>query len=79
MPEVLIEPYKHGNGRPPYPLNTVFRIQCLQQWNSLSDLVAEDTLYETTPIRRFTHLSLDHAISDHTTIMIFRNLLDAIS
>ncbi|WP_290701018.1 IS5 family transposase [Amphritea sp.] len=76
--EVLIEPYypKRGNGRPPYPLSSMLRIHCLQQWYSLSDLAAEDALYETTPMRRFSQLSLDHAIPDHTTIMNFRHLLE---
>ena len=76
--EILIEPYypKRGNGRPPYPLSSMLRIHCLQQWYSLSDLAAEDALYETTPMRRFTQLSLDHAIPDHTTIMNFRHLLE---
>ena len=37
--EAVIEPYypKPGNGRRPYPLITMLRIHCLQQWYSLSD------------------------------------------
>lgn len=35
----IIEPYypKAGQGRRPYPLMTMLRIHCLQQWYSLSD------------------------------------------
>lgn len=76
--EMLIEPHypKRGNGRPPYSLSSMLRIHCLQQWYSLSDPAAEDALYETTSMRRFAQLSLEHAIPDHTTIMNFRHLLE---
>lgn len=76
--EALIEPYypKRGNGRPPYPLSSMLRIHCLQQWYSLSDPAAEDALYETASMRRFAQLSLEQAIPDHTTIMNFRHLLE---
>lgn len=72
----LIEPHypKVGNGRRPYPLETMLRVHCLQQWYNLSD--AEDSLYEIASMRRFTHLSLDRAIPDHTTVMKFRHLLE---
>lgn len=78
MLEELIEPYypKRGNGRPPYLLTTMLRIHCLQQWYNLSDLAAEDALYETSSIRRFAQLSLEHAIPDRTTILNFRHLLE---
>jgi len=47
----LIEPHypKVGNGRRPYPLESM---------------------------RRFSHLYLDQAITDHTTVIKFRHLLD---
>lgn len=37
--EGVIEPFypKPGKGRRPYPLPTMLRIHCLQQWYSLSD------------------------------------------
>lgn len=43
----LIEPYspKAGNGRPPYPLETMLRIHLLQNWFALSDPVMEEALY----------------------------------
>lgn len=74
----VIEPYypKVGNGRRPYPLMTILRIHCMQQWYSLSDPAMEDALYEIASMRLFAGLSLDGAIPDHTTIMNFRHLLE---
>lgn len=42
----IIEPYypKAGQGRSPYPLMTMLRIHCLQQWYSSSDLAMEEAL-----------------------------------
>ncbi len=77
--ETIIEPHypKPGNGRRPYPLSTMLRIHCLQQWYSLSDPAMEDALYEIASMRLFAGLSLDKAIPDRTTIMNFRHLLEA--
>lgn len=74
----LIEPCypKAGNGRRPYPLESMLRVHCLQQWYNLSDAATEDSLYEIASMRRFSHLSLDRSIPDHTTIMNFRHLLE---
>ena len=74
----VIEPVypKAGNGRRPYPLDTMLRIHCMQQWYSLSDGAMEDALYEITSMRLFAKLSLDQAIPDRTTIMNFRHLLE---
>ena len=67
---------KVGNGRRPYPLETMLRIHCMQQWYNLSDGAMEDALYEIVSIRLFARLSLDQAIPDRTTIMNFRHLLE---
>ena len=74
----VVEPYypKAGNGRRPYPLETMLRIHCMQQWYALSDEAMEDALYEIASIRLFAHLSLDGSIPDRTTIMNFRHLLE---
>lgn len=74
----VIEPFypKAGNGRRPYPLETMFRIHCMQQWYNLADEVMEDALYEVASMRQFARLSLDRAIPDRTTIMNFRHLLE---
>ena len=47
----VIEPIypKVGNGRSPYPLDTMLHIHCLQQWYTLSDGAMEDALYEIAP------------------------------
>ncbi len=76
--ESVIEPHypKAGNGRKPYPLPTMLRIHCMQQWYSMSDPAMEDALYEIASMRLFAGLSLDGAIPDHTTIMNFRHLLE---
>ncbi len=76
--ESVIEPHypKAGNGRKPYPLPTMLRIHCMQQWYSMSDPAMEDALYEIASIRLFAGLSLDSAIPDHTTIMNFRHLME---
>ncbi|MBE0170314.1 transposase, partial [Klebsiella michiganensis] len=74
----VIEPVypKAGNGRRPYPLETMLRIHCMQQWYNLSDETMEDALYEIACMRQFARLSLDKAIQDRTTIMNFRHLLE---
>ncbi|HDY7992682.1 TPA: IS5 family transposase [Vibrio vulnificus] len=76
--ESVIEPYypKAGNGRRPYPLPTMLRIHCMQNWYNLSDPAMEDALYEIASMRLFAGLSLDKSIPDHTTIMNFRHLLE---
>ncbi|OZG41228.1 IS5/IS1182 family transposase, partial [Aeromonas sp. A35_P] len=62
----VIEPVypKAGNGRRPYPLDTMLRIHCMQQWYNLSDGAMEDALYEIASMRLFAKLSLDQAIPD---------------
>ena len=74
----VIEPVypKAGNGRRPYPLDTMLRIHCMQHWHNLSDGAMEDAFYEIASMRLFAKLSLDQAIPDRTTIMNFRHLLE---
>jgi IS5 family transposase len=73
----VIEPFypKADNCRRLYPLETIFRIHCMQQWYSLGDEAMEDALYEIASMRQFAQLSLDKAIPDRTTIMNFWYLL----
>jgi IS5 family transposase len=49
----VIEPFypKAGNGRRPYPLETMLRIHCVQHWYNLSDGAMEDALYEIASMR----------------------------
>ncbi|MDK3166364.1 MULTISPECIES: transposase, partial [Aeromonas] len=64
----VIEPFypKAGNGRRPYPLETMLRIHCMQHWYNLSDGAMEDALYEIASMRLFARLSLDSALPDRT-------------
>ncbi|MFQ0151418.1 transposase, partial [Klebsiella pneumoniae] len=52
---------KAGNGRRPYPLETMLRIHCMQHWYNMSDGAMEDALYEIASMRLFARLSLDSA------------------
>lgn len=75
----LIEPVypKPGNGRRPYPLETMLRIHFMQQWFSLSDPAMEEALYDIASMRRFAGLSLTRgSVPDETTILNFRHLLE---
>jgi IS5 family transposase len=77
----LIEPhYPKGSpagGRPPLPLERMFRIYCLQQWYSLSDPAAEEALYDSLTMRGFAGVSTDaDIIPDETSILNFRRLLE---
>jgi IS5 family transposase len=77
--EALIEPHypKAGGGRRPYPLATMLRIHCLQQWYGLSDPAMEEELYEIASMRQFARLSLSRGtVPDETTILNFRHLLE---
>jgi IS5 family transposase len=77
----VIEPhYPKGSaagGRPPLPLERMFRIYCLQQWYNLSDPGAEEALYDSLTMRRFAGVSTDEdVIPDETSILNFRRLLE---
>jgi IS5 family transposase len=77
----LIEPhYPKGSpagGRPPLPLERMFRIYCLQQWYNLSDPGAEEALYDSITMRQFAGVSTDaDVIPDETSILNFRRLLE---
>lgn len=79
--EAVIEPHypKMGpqGGRRPFPLPVMLRIYCLQQWYSLSDPGAEESLYDIQSMRAFAGLELGRdAIPDETTILNFRHLLE---
>ena len=64
-------------GRRPFPLATMLRIYCLQQWYNLSDPGAEEALYDIQSMRTFCGLELGRdAIPDETTILNFRHLLE---
>lgn len=77
----LIEPrYPKGSpagGRPPLPMERMFRIYCLQQWYNLSDPGAEEALYDSITMRQFAGVrDDDDVIPDETSILNFRRLLE---
>ena len=77
--EALVAPHypKAGGGRRPYPLATMLRVHCLQQWYGLSDPAMEEELYEIASMRQFVGLSLSRGtVPDETTILNFRHLLE---
>lgn len=77
--EALIAPCypKAGNGRQPVGLPIMLRIYFLQHWFNLSDPGAEDALYESAVLRRFSGVDLGRAAApDETTILNFRHLLE---
>jgi len=77
----LIKPHypraSPAGGRPPLPLERMFRIYCLQQWYNLSDPGAEEALYDSITMRQFAGVSTDaDVIPDETSILNFRRLLE---
>jgi len=77
----LIEPHypkaSAAGGRPPLPLERMFRIYCLQQWYDLSDPGAEEALYDSITMRQFAGVHTDaDVIPDETSILNFRRLLE---
>jgi IS5 family transposase len=77
----LIEPYARGahqalGGRPPFAVETMLRIHCLQLWWNLSDPAMEEELHERPLYRRFADLDGSPRMPDETTILRFRHLLE---
>ncbi len=77
----LIQPHARGahqalGGRPPFPIETMLRIHCLQLWWNLSDPAMEEELHERPLYRRFAGLDGAARMPDETTILRFRHLLE---
>jgi IS5 family transposase len=77
----LIQPHARGahqalGGRPPFPIETMLRIHCLQLWWNLSDPAMEEELHERPLYRRFVGLEGVARMPDETTILRFRHLLE---
>ena len=64
-------------GRPPFELQMMLRIDCLQQWFGLSDMGAEEALFELVIYREFVGLSGTDRIPDRVSILRFRHLFEA--
>ena len=55
--DVIAPYYPEGkNGRPPFALETMLRIHCMQQWFTLSDLAMEEAFFDTPIYREFAQL-----------------------
>lgn len=77
----LIAPFARGahqalGSRPPFPIETMLRIHCLQLWWNLSDPAMEEELHERPLYRRFAGLDGAARMPDETTILRFRHLLE---
>ena len=77
----IIQPHARGahqalGGRPPFAVETMLRIHCLQLWWNLSDPAMEEELHERPLYREFAGLAGSPRIPDETTIMRFRHLLE---
>lgn len=77
----LIQPHARGahqapGGRPPFAIETMLRIHCLQLWWNLSDPAMEEELHERSLYRRFVGLEGAARLPDETTILRFRHLLE---
>jgi len=77
----LVAPFARGahqalGGRPPFPIETMLRIHCLQLWWNLSDPAMEEELHERPLYRRFAGLDGAARMPDESTILRFRHLLE---
>lgn len=74
--EAVLSPiYASDEGRPSYPLPTLFRALLLQQWYGLSDEGLEQALDDRLSFRRFAGVPLDENVPDHSTLWRFRQEL----
>lgn len=77
----LVQPYARGahqalGGRPPFAVETMLRIHCLQLWWNLSDPAMEEELHDRPLYREFVGLAGAARLPDETTILRFRHLLE---
>jgi len=69
-------PNAHLGGRPPKPLEVVFRTYLVQNFFTLSDEACEDAVYDSLSVRKFVGIAVNEDdIPDKSTICRFRNLL----
>ena len=77
--EVIAPYYPTGKrGRPPVGIERMLRLYFLAQWYALADEALEDALYDSQALRNFAGIDLgSEAVPDATTVLNFRNLLEA--
>ena len=67
---------KGDRGRPPMAPEKMLRMYLLQTWFRLSDSAAEDAIYDSYCMRKFTGIDfLTETVPDKTTLRKFRHLL----
>lgn len=67
--------YIEGVGRPAYPPLALFRVLLLQRWHNLSDPAMVEQLRCNLLFLKFAGLSLEDAVPDDTTLVVFRRRL----
>ena len=74
----LIAPYypEGKNGRPPFALESMLRIHCMQQWFTLSDLAMQEAFFDTPIYREFAGLDAHVRMPDESTILRLRHRLE---
>ena len=76
----IVEPHapRAKTGRPPFAIETMLRIHCLQQRFGLSDPAMEEALHDVPLYREFAGLGDGVSrLPDETTILRFRHLSEA--
>ena len=75
--DVIAPYYPEGKtGRPPFALEAMLRIHCMQQWFTLSDLAMEEAFFDTPIYREFAGLDAHGRMPDESTILRFRHRLE---
>lgn len=77
----LIKPHARSahqalGGRPPFPIEVMLRIHCVQLWRNLSDPAMKEELHERPLYRRVVGLDSAARMPDETTILRSRHLLE---
>lgn len=74
----LIAPYypEGQKGRPPFALESMLRIHCMQQWFDLRDLAMQEAFFDTPLYLDFAGLDAHGRIPDESTILRFRHRLE---
>jgi IS5 family transposase len=75
----VIQPhyFEGKRGRPPRGIELMLRMYLLQVWYNLSDVLTEETIYDSHAMKQFVRLDfLEEDVPDATTLLGFRHLLE---
>lgn len=74
----LVSPHapEGKQGRPPFAIETMLRINVTQQRFTLSDPAMEKTLHDVSSLREFASLGWASRRADQATILRFRHLIE---